>query len=106
MSGRQRRSETPALPKQTERQFQAAVLKLAGLLKWRTYHTWVSIHSTGGFPDLVLVRRPRLVFAELKRDGKLPTDAQLDWLEDLRACGHEAYLWTPSQWPDIKRILA
>lgn len=59
---------------------------LALALGWRGYHTHRSQHSPAGFPDLVLVRRGRLVFAELKRqaDRYQPTPAQAAWLEDLR----------------------
>lgn len=100
-----RRLPVAALPPITERRFQQQVLDLAKLLHWRSYHTWNSMHSTGGFPDLVLVKRPRIVFAELKREGKAPTPEQQAWLDDLRACGAEAYLWRPSDWPEIERLL-
>lgn len=90
---------------QTEKEFQAAVLELAHLRGWRTYHTFISIHSTGGFPDLVLVRRPKLLFVELKREGKLPTEKQQAWLDELRACGQDARLWTPASWEEVKAAL-
>jgi hypothetical protein len=93
------------MPRQTEKEFQAAVLELAHLRQWRSYHTWISIHSTGGFPDLVLVRRPRLLFVELKREGKLPTEKQQAWLDELRACGQDARLWTPTDWDEIREAL-
>lgn len=97
--------EPSRLPPQSERSFQSQVLQLAKVLGWRAYHTWNSMHSTGGFPDLVLVRRPRVVFAELKRQDKGPTPDQTAWLEELRACDQEAYLWRPSDWNELERIL-
>jgi hypothetical protein len=51
---------------------------------WRRYHTWLAKHSPAGFPDEVLVRPPRLVFAELKAEaGRLKPDHESD-LEMLR----------------------
>src|SRR5688572_19177552 len=42
---------------QTERAFQAQVVKYARLMGWTAYHTHDSRRSQAGFPDLVLVRR-------------------------------------------------
>lgn len=98
------RSTTPAV---TERQLQAQVLDLAHLLGWRTYHSWTSIHSTAGFPDLVLVSadRRRVVFAELKGMRRRLTEAQDEWLGILRLCGAEAYVWRPDQLKEIAEVL-
>ena len=90
----------------TEKDFSRTVLELAQTLGWRCYHTWGSIHSAGGFPDLCMVRGLRLVFAELKGSmGKLSEEQAL-WLKALRETGQcEAYLWRPEGWEDIVRIL-
>jgi hypothetical protein len=87
---------------------------------WRIYHTRMSKGSHAGFPDLVLVRPPRLVFVELKTEtGKL-TRAQEDWMDDLAMCGAwhnrpppghlgtviETYIWRPSARDEIQRLLA
>ena len=62
-----------------------------------------------GFPDLVLVRGARLIFAELKAGRKpcesLPTPEQKAWLDALRLVA-ETYLWTPKDWKTIEEILA
>ncbi len=89
----------------TEKQFQRQILDLAHLMGWRTYHTWSSVHSAPGFPDLVLVRGPRCIFVEVKRAGANPTPAQTEWLEALRQTGNEVYIWRPDDWPDIERTL-
>ena len=90
----------------TERDLTKQVRELAALFGWRRYHTWLSQHSTAGFPDECLVRPPRVVFAELKREtGKL-TPAQAEWLDDLADCGLEVYLWRPSMIDDIASCLA
>ena len=89
-----------------EREFQQQVIDLAHIFHWRVYHTWMSIHSAGGFPDLTLARGNRLIFAETKSErGKL-APAQAEWLEVLKATGKcEVYVWMPSDWPEITEIL-
>jgi hypothetical protein len=95
--------------RQTERAFQAEVVKYAALMRWRVYHTHDSRHSPAGFPDLVLCRarhpRPRVVFVELKAERTPVTDDQRAWIEDLRDCGMEAYIFRPSQWEEIEELL-
>lgn len=90
----------------TENLFLQAVRDIAELLGWKCYHTWNSIHSPAGFPDLVLVRPPRIIFAELKLRGRKPTPAQQDWLNLLGECPQvEVYLWTPEDWDSIVEVL-
>jgi hypothetical protein len=88
----------------TERAWRQQVLSWATARGWLAYFTWSSMHSVPGFPDLVLVREPRCIFAELKTErGKL-TDAQAYWIERLRGCPQlEVYLWRPS---DEEEVLA
>lgn len=92
-------------PRQSERSFQAQVLAYATLRGWRAYHTHDSRHSASGFPDLVLVRRPYVLFVELKRDGERPTGAQQAWLDALIDCGLDASVWHPLDWPELERRL-
>jgi hypothetical protein len=87
--------------------------------------------SGAGFPDWVFCRRvvddgqrravaaalglpapetagaPRLIFAELKsgRRGAKASEAQQAWLAALQAAGAEAYLWYPSDWTEVQRVL-
>jgi hypothetical protein len=91
---------------QTEAEWQSVVVHYAKLFSWRIYHTRISFGSAKGFPDLVLVRRPRLVFVELKSDKGKVKPEQLDWLADLRASRAEAYLWRPTDVEDVVAILA
>src|SRR5262245_37984293 len=93
---------------QTEKSFQAQVEQLAWVTGWKVFHPRYSFGSSKGFPDLVLVSRspPRLIFAELKREGKNPTHEQQAWLDLLGAVpGVETYLWRPSDWDEIVTIL-
>ena len=89
-----------------EKDFLQAVREYARLMGWTDYHTWHSLHSPAGFPDLVLVRPPRIVFAELKVGRNRPTPAQQEWLNLLKGCpAVEVYLWTPEDWNEIERVL-
>ncbi|GIV22170.1 MAG: hypothetical protein KatS3mg023_3921 [Armatimonadota bacterium] len=89
-----------------EKEFLQAVRELAELQGWLCYHTWNSLHSPAGFPDLVLVRPPRVLFVELKVGKREPTPAQREWLNLLARCaGVEAYLWKPEDWDEIAKIL-
>ncbi len=90
----------------TEREFQGAVIDLARALGWTVYHPWLSVRSAAGFPDLVLVRPPRVVFAELKTERGRVSPAQERWLALLRACpGVEAYVWRPGEWNSVSAVL-
>jgi hypothetical protein len=94
-----------ALAKLTEQQFQAQVVALARIRGWLEYHTYDSRRSTPGFPDLVLVRPGRVVWAELKTDAGKLTAAQAAWLQALRDAGQEVHVWRPANWPEIEAAL-
>jgi hypothetical protein len=90
---------------ETEAGFLDAVIQLAHLCGWWTYHTHDSRHSAKGFPDLVLVRAPDAIFAELKSERGRVTAEQADVLARLALCGLETAVWRPSDWPTIERRL-
>ena len=98
---------TPVLNAVTEKEFQQQVVALARVCGWRTYYTHDSRRSPFGFPDLCMVRPPRLIMAELKSErGKL-SPQQIEWLADLRCIyAVEVYLWRPSDFDDIVAALA
>lgn len=95
----------------TEKAFQQTVVDYAKLHGWMVYHTHRSTKSEYGFPDDVLVRADWVIFAEIKTErGKL-SPAQRAWLcalvriaEHTRGVG--VFIWRPSSWPVIERILA
>ena len=121
-------------PRQSERDFQRAVMELAEMSGWETLHCRTSMQqgryltaTTGtmakGWPDLVLVHPEdrRIIFAELKAEGGRPTIEQtavldklahLDWHQwNTPGIGWvlprvEAHLWHPRDWPEIERILS
>lgn len=101
----------------TEEEFTSAVIELATVYRWRVFHprplrrkdgSWRTAFSGDqGFPDLVLCRPPRLIFAELKRETGRLGPGQGAWLEKLRSSsGAEVYLWRPSDWDRLAAILA
>ena len=76
----------------TEKQFSQTVVEYARLMGWTVFRTWSSIHSPYGEPDLRMVRPPRVVLAELKRDDGKVTPKQYEALELYRRCpGVETY---------------
>jgi hypothetical protein len=101
---------------------------------WRAYHTWRSVHSAAGFPDVCAIkvrgRHMRLLFAELKSERGKVSEAQAEWLCSLKemADAHaallafafppdapipqqlarvsvEVYVWRPSQWDRVLEVL-
>lgn len=90
--------------RQTEKQWQAEVVRAARLLGWTAYHTHDSRRSEPGWPDLALVR-DRLVMAELKTDtGRISPDQQR-WLDLLDRAGIETYVWRPRDIDDVLAVL-
>jgi VRR-NUC domain len=94
----------------TEKEWQAQLVELARLYGWRCYHTLRSQGSEAGFPDLVLVRPPQLVFAELKTDKGRLSPAQKEWLADLEqvsagAIDVAADVWRPADFDRVHAIL-
>jgi hypothetical protein len=96
---------------QTEKQFQEAVIDFARALGWLVYHTFDSRRSAAGFPDLVLVRREQLIFAELKTERGRVSEPQQEWIQSLllieRATARtvSVAVWRPSDWSLIEEIL-
>lgn len=91
----------------SEKDWQRTVTELATARGWRWYHPYDSRKSQSGFPDLTLVHAGfgRLIFAELKTESGKESADQLNWLDDLRATKAEVYVWRPSDWEEVKRVL-
>lgn len=85
----------------SEKAWQGQVVDLATLYQWRHFHVYDSTRSDPGWPDLVLVRRPELLVAELKTDKGCLTIAQREWLELLAACGVETHVWRPRDFAQV-----
>lgn len=69
-----------------EAAFQVRVVELATRHGWRAYHTHDSRRSEPGFPDLVLVRPPRVLIVELKVGRRQLTRDQAEWMRLLERC--------------------
>lgn len=98
-----------------ESEFQDAVIEYARIYGWRVAHFRPARTASGwrtavaadgkGFPDLTMVRGTRLAVAELKGErGRVGPDQQA-WLDALKAAGVETYIWRPSDWPAIEKVL-
>ena len=110
---------TMRTPETNERLWQNQVLDIFEKAGWEpsrsVYHTWTSIHSVKGFPDLVAVfphklpylSRRRLLYAELKSEQprSIVTADQVFWLDCLTEAREEVYLWRPSDVEEIAHIL-
>ena len=91
----------------TEAQWQQTVLDAAQLMGWWSYHTHDSRRSTPGFPDLVLIRPPRVMFIELKRETGRLTTAQKDVQALLADCPDvESHVARPSDWQRVVEWLS
>lgn len=82
----------------SEQQLQDAIVDMAHRLGWRTFHVYDSRRSNAGFPDLVLVRRSRLIFAELKVGRGRLSREQAEWKQALHDAGEVVYVWREEDW--------
>ena len=89
----------------SENQFMQMVIDYAKLHQWFIYHTHDSRRSVAGFPDLVLVRPPKIIVAELKVGQNQPTPEQNLWLNLFEECGVPAYVWRETEWLEIEEVL-
>ena len=101
--------------------FQTRIIDRAQALGWWIHHDrparkkndeWsTAISGDAGFPDLVLVRKGRVIFAELKTEKGRLSKTQSGWLGALGISDPdpgdvEVYLWRPSDTSRIEQILA
>lgn len=109
------------MAKGPEAVFQKDVIDLAHTLGWRVAHFRTSMNARGhymtavsadgkGFPDLCMVRRGRVIFAELKAPDGVLSDSQKEWISELETHpadrpSHEAYVWRPKDLDEIMRVL-
>ena len=78
---------------------------------WLVFHDNDSRRNNAGFPDLVLVKDGKIIFAELKRESKRAKlrDDQVVWIEELgRASGENVMVavWRPSDRDHIWAVLS
>lgn len=97
-----------------EAQLQDCVVQAARTLGWLVCHFRPAVNRRGhwqtpiqgnpGFPDLVLAKAGKVIFAELKKEKSGLAVAQYEWFDALK--GH-IYLWRPHDWlsGEVIRIL-
>ena len=105
----------------SEDEFQTQVISLAHLLGWKIAHFrgvrtqrkngtvfyQTPVQADGkGFPDLVMVKDKRVIYAELKSEKGVLSVEQKEWLRLLALDKkREVYCWRPSEIWDIQEIL-
>ncbi len=105
----------------SEKEFSRQVISLAKTLGWKVAHfrpARVTRHGVekyetpvgadgAGFPDLILIRGPRLLALELKSAKGRLTMYQAEWLDLFRAVpGCLAVVLRPADWPRVVELLA
>ena len=91
----------------TEASWQSTVIDLAELTGWFVYHNPDSRRSQAGFPDLVLIRAPRVMFLELKRENGWVSPVQREVLAELEGCpGVDVHVARPSDWASVVEWLS
>lgn len=95
-------------PRITEKAWSAQFKNLFEMLGWKGYHTFNSMRSAPGFPDWTLynLSQKRVIFVELKAEDGTLSDRQRVWVDALKHCGQEVYVWKPSDFELAARILA
>lgn len=88
-----------------ETQWQARITDLCDWYRMKWYHVNDSRKDKSGFPDLVIVGKHGVVFAELKSDTGKVSMAQREFLDALHVAGAEVYIWRPEDWPQVQRVL-
>ena len=99
----------------SEAAFHSQVIEIARLRGWLVHaerparrqsgHWSTPIQGDAGFPDLVMARGGRLVFAELKSARGRVSPEQQEWLDALRLVV-QVYIWRPLDWDRIVELLA
>lgn len=79
--------------------------KVAHFRRARTAKGWrTPVGFDGkGFVDFVLVRE-RIIYVECKAGGRLSPE-QREWRDAIVDAGAEWYLWKPSDWKEVQRVL-
>lgn len=91
----------------SEKDFMASVVDLARLQDWLVYYIRDSRRSPAGYPDLTLVRPPRVLYVECKSKRGTLDMMQKVWVDALHQCqGVETYVWRPNDWDWIEKVLA
>jgi hypothetical protein len=82
----------------SEAALQEAVIACATLLGWEHFHAYDMRRSDTGWPDLLLLKPPRMLVLELKTERGKVSPEQEGWLALWAACGAMTAVIRPSDW--------
>jgi hypothetical protein len=99
-----------------EKDFQKQIIDLGHLYGWRIALFRPALRQSGhystpvgadgaGWPDLTLVKGRRLIFAEIKAQAGVTSPDQDIWLDCLKQTGAAVFIWKPSDWDSIQKVL-
>ncbi len=96
------------LPPLSEKHFEGQVKHLAKIFHVdEYYHPFLSKWSAKGFPDLTIIKVPRLIFVELKGTKGKVSPEQQHWHDLINQCTSvEAHIWWPEDYEPNGGILA
>lgn len=111
--GRRLTDEERAYRSISEKAYQASLCDLAERYGWKFRHfhdsrrqvkpgVLVGDKDAAGWPDLVLVRPPEILFVEVKSELGTVEPEQEEWLGYLEACGQEVFVTRPSTQQEIQ----
>lgn len=95
-----------------EKDFTTQVIAVARIYGWRVAHFRAAMTQRGwrtpvqgdgaGFPDLLLIKGPRMIAAELKRQTVKDVDREQQvWLDAFEGAGADVRVWRPSDFDAI-----
>lgn len=85
----------PAAALMSEEDLMTRIQRICRDLKLLAYHTYDSRKSPPGYPDWHIVGRTASIFRECKTETGRTTEDQDEWIERLRAVGHDVDIWRP-----------
>lgn len=101
----------PPDPMGNESAFQSKLMKLLRAFGWRCTHqpprpgrSRMITFGDPGFPDIVALRPPDLIFLECKSIKGAASPDQRTWLVGLEQCGVPAWVVNPADWPMLVRL--
>ena len=91
--------------RQTEAQFQAAVVEAAERLGWDCFHFPNAIINPRGWPDLLMLRDGVWMLRECKIDAGRLGHRQVEMIARLCGNGADVAIWKPKAWDEIEAAL-
>lgn len=97
----------PAPPRAdiSEDDLQRLVVDLAAYCGWLCWHDNDSRTNAAGLPDLLLLRKSRMLWRELKTARGRVRPEQADFGARLLAAGQDWAIWRPADWTIIVETL-